>query len=102
MSEPVNLAAMSEDAALDFIESLASGDEQAVCLVENSHLVRCKRGGALMKRLASDATPARSQLLDAQDRRDEANAAKKARAKAKASLPKATPVVMPNLFTSFE
>lgn len=102
MSVTVDLAAVTEDAALDFIESLASGDEQASYLVENSHLVRCGRGAALMKRLASNATPARSLLLAAQQRRDDEKAAKRARTAAKAAQPKPAMVILPSLFSSFQ
>lgn len=102
MPVPIDLAAMTEEAALDFIESLASENDQAACLVENSHLTNSRRGAALMKRIASDATPERSQLLVAQKRRDAEKAAKKARAaERRAAKQQPTKFTAPSLFTSF-
>ena len=88
-------------AALDYIMSLPSPEDQARALLRRSELLDTPRGTALMKKIASPTTPCCKKLYDILQARDEERANRKAPSARRKARAKGVGIILPNLFDVF-
>jgi hypothetical protein len=101
VSTHADFAGLTFDNALDIIKSIPSAERQAELLVGQPELLATPRGTAMMKSLASAATPYRQRLHDVLVAREAERARKKAAPARRKGRVKGDGIVMPDLFVIF-